>query len=117
MPCHQAILMRRPWCQRFPFDLKMRISADWLQLFEAINAGARVGMSPTVLSWYPNGGYSFDNSQHWIENVIEIAKRFQPDHTAVDRYFAGALAEHTAMTQERKHQKLALQRWYPLNQR
>ena len=117
MPCHQAILMRRSWCQRFPFDLTMRISADWLQLFEAINAGARVGMSPTVLSWYPNGGYSFDNSQHWIENVIEIAKRFQPDHTAVDRYFAGALAEHTAMTQERKHQKLALQRWYPLNQR
>ena len=115
MPCHQAILMRRPWCQRFPFDLDMRISADWLQLFEAIHAGARVGMSPTVLSWYPNGGYSFDNSQYWIENVIEIAKRFQPDHTAVDRYFAGALAEHTAMTQERKHQKLALQRWYPLN--
>ena len=95
MPCHQAILMRRPWCQRFPFDLDMRISADWLQLFEAIHAGARVGMSPTVLSWYPNGGYSFDNSQYWIENVIEIAKRFQPDHTAVDRYFAGALAEHT----------------------
>ena len=23
-----------------PFDLTMRISADWLQLFEAINAGA-----------------------------------------------------------------------------
>ena len=113
MPCHQAMLIRRQWCERFPFDLEMRISADWLQLFEAINAGARVGMSPTVLSWYPNGGYSFDNSQYWIENVIEIAKRFQPDHAAVDQYFAGALAEHTAMTQQRKHQKLALQRWYP----
>ena len=107
------MLIRRQWCERFPFDLQMRISADWLQLFEAINSGARVGMSPTVLSWYPNGGYSFDNSQYWIENVIEIAKRFQPDHAAVDQYFAGALAEHTAMTQQRKHQNLALKRWYP----
>ena len=60
-------------------------------------------------------GYSFDNSQYWIENVIAIAKRFQPDHAAVDRYFAGALTEHTSTTQERKHQKLALQRWYPQN--
>ena len=113
MPCHQAILMRRTWCQRFPFDLNVRISADWLQLFEAIDAGARVGMSTTELSWYPNGGYSFDHSQVWIENVIDIAKRFQADHAAVDHYFAGALAEHTAMTQQRRQQKLALERWYP----
>lgn len=113
MPCHQAILMRRTWCQRFPFDLKVRISADWLQMFEVIDAGARVGMSSTELSWYPNGGYSFDHSQVWIENVIDIAKRFQADHAAVDHYFAGALAHHTAMTQQRRHQKLALERWYP----
>ena len=39
----------------FPFDLKMRISADWLQLFGAIDAGARLGMSPTVLSGTPMG--------------------------------------------------------------
>ena len=113
MPSHQGLLLRRDWCLRFPFDTSFRISADWLQMFSAIDAGARVAVSDQLLSWYPNGGFSYENSNLWIEDVVRLAKRFQPDHAAVDAYFAEALAHHQQLTLARRHRRQALERWYP----
>jgi len=113
MPSHQGLLLRREWCERFPFDTSFRISADWLQMFNAIAAGARVAMSDQLLSWYPNGGFSYENSNLWIEDVMRVAKQFQPDHTAVEAYFAEALAHHRQLTLKRRQGRQGLQRWYP----
>lgn len=113
MPSHQALLLRRSWLERFPFNTEFRIAADWQQLLAVVNAGARVAMSDQLLSWYPNGGYSYAHSDQWIADVIQIAKLYQPDHAAIEAYFAPALHEHRHSCLQRRQRQQALRRWYP----
>lgn len=113
MPSHQALLLRRSWLERFPFNTELRIAADWQQLLAVVNAGANIAMSNQLLSWYPNGGYSYTHSDQWIADVIQIAKQYQPDHTAVESYFAPALHEHRQCCLQRRQRQQALRRWYP----
>jgi glycosyltransferase involved in cell wall biosynthesis len=112
MPSHQGMILRRSWLERFPFSMDLKISADWLQMFSVIDAGAKVGMSGELLSWYSNGGFSFENSDQWIGDVISIAKTFYSDHQAVDSYFADALASHRYDCFQRRRRRLALNRLY-----
>jgi glycosyltransferase involved in cell wall biosynthesis len=113
MPSHQGMILRRNWLERFPFNMDLKISADWLQMFSIIDSGAKVGMSGELLSWYPNGGFSFENSDQWVGDVISIAKTFSSDHESVDAYFADALERHRLDCFQRRRRRLALNRIYP----
>jgi glycosyltransferase involved in cell wall biosynthesis len=113
MPSHQGMILRRKWLEQFPFSLDLKISADWLQMFSVIDAGAKVGMSGELLSWYSNGGFSFENSDQWIRDVISIAKKFCSNHQAVDAYFADALERHRQTCYQRRRRRLALNRLFP----
>lgn len=114
MPCHQGTLTRRNWLEKFPFDPALPISADWFQMFSMIHAGAHVVKSPEILSWYPNGGYSYEHSDQWIGDTVKIAKFFASDHTAVDNYFSEALDEHQEKCLERRYRKMALKRFHEM---
>jgi glycosyltransferase involved in cell wall biosynthesis len=114
MPSHQGMILRRNWLERFPFSMDLKISADWFQMFSVIDAGAKVAMTGELLSWYSNGGFSFENSDQWIEDVISIAKSFYSDHQAVDMYFVDALERHRQDCFQRRRRRLALNRLYPL---
>ncbi len=105
MPCHQGIVMRRPWLERIPFDTTFRISADWHQMLQAINNGATVEMTDQVLSWYPNGGYSFDNSDEWILDAIRIVETFAATPIRASHYFEEALIHHKTLKKERMLRK------------
>jgi hypothetical protein len=82
-------------------------------MFSIIDSGAKVGMSGELLSWYPNGGFSFENSDQWVGDVISIAKTFSSDHESVDAYFADALERHRQDCFQRRRRRLALNRIYP----
>ena len=112
MPSHQAMLLRRQWCEQLPFDLSFRVSADFQQLFSVLSRGARVAMSDQVLSWYPNGGFSFDHSHLMIEDQIRIAKEHQSNHAAVEAYFAPVLLEHQQSHYARRQRRRQLDQWY-----
>lgn len=102
MPCHQGVLMRRELFDDLKFDSSFIVSADWHHLFRAVAMGCREQLLHTPLSWYPNGGFSFENSDLWIKDVIRICKEYT-QASLVDAHFEEALRYHVNFQQQRHH--------------
>jgi glycosyltransferase involved in cell wall biosynthesis len=101
IPCHQGIVMRRSLLEQVPFDCAFRVSADWNQLMHLTARGCRIGMIDHVLSWYPNGGFSAENSHLWIQDVRTIAAYFSGNPQLAEQYFGDCHNEHFGNYQTR----------------
>ena len=111
LPCHQGLAMRRSIFDQLQFDLSFRISADLMHLFSAIAAGHKVQLLQHPLAWYPNGGYSYENSEQWIQDMIRlcIALGSSPEH--VQAHFHQALEEHTRFQAGRRRDAGIIEAW------
>ena len=79
----------------------MKVSADWDHLLKCISLGFKakeLNISP--ISWYPNGGYSHENSDLWIMNVIEICSKYA-DYSKVLQHFSESLLHHKELKRGR----------------
>jgi glycosyltransferase involved in cell wall biosynthesis len=101
MPCHQGIIVKRELLESIKFDTNMKVSADWDHLLKCISLGFKakeLNISP--ISWYPNGGYSHENSDLWIMNVIEICSKYA-DYSKVLQHFSESLLHHKELKRGR----------------
>ena len=101
MPCHQGIIVKRELLESIKFDANIKVSADWDHLLKCISLGFKAKeLNIPPLSWYPNGGYSHENSDIWIMNVIEICNKYA-DPFQVLRHFGESLSYHKKLKRER----------------
>ena len=78
----------------------MKVSADWDHLLKCISLGFKAKeLNIPPISWYPNGGYSHENSDIWIMNVIEICSKYA-DSSQVLRHFSKSLVYHKKLKRE-----------------
>lgn len=101
MPCHQGIIVKRELLESIKFDTNMKVSADWDHLLKCISLGFKAKeLNIPPISWYPNGGYSYENSDMWITNVIEICSKYA-DPSKVQEHFSESLLYHKKLKRER----------------
>ena len=101
MPCHQGIIVKRELLESTKFDTNMKVSADWDHLLKCISMGFKAKeLNIPPISWYPNGGYSHENSDVWIMDVIEICSKYT-DSSQVLHHFSESLLYHKRLKRER----------------
>jgi glycosyltransferase involved in cell wall biosynthesis len=109
LPCHQGILTRRSVFAKLRFDTSIRISADWSHLFQAISRGHEPTLLDTPpIAWYPNGGFSYENSDIWIQDVMKICERYT-SKKEVEAHFREALNYHNELCTSRRQRRRILE--------
>lgn len=103
MPCHQGVLVKRSRMEEHPFDLNFKISADWHQLLRLSFQGCNIQRIDHSLAWYPNGGFSYQNSCLWVEEICSIISHFSGRPDLAREYMLPVLAEHRRL-EARRHE-------------
>lgn len=102
MPCHQGIIVKREVLKSIKFDTNMKVAADWDHLLKCVSLGIKVKeLNIAPLSWYPNGGYSYENSDQWVIDIIEMCSKYA-ETSQVSQYFNDCLMYHQKLKKERR---------------
>ena len=72
--CHQAAFARRELLQKYPFDIRFSISADYDQFLRAWMDGARFGHIPRVVAIFDCGGVCLDKPQVTMAQCDAVRK-------------------------------------------
>lgn len=87
LPPHQATFVKKDVIKKHKFDLKYKVSADWDLIFRLYNSGYKFKSVPNVIAWYPNGGFSAQNSAQWLKDVRSILSRYVDDVSGLNLYY------------------------------
>jgi hypothetical protein len=87
--CHQSLAVRTSVLRQHPFDLSLKVAADYAVLCALVTSGAPGLYRPVVVSRVLDEGFSSKNFFRGLDEKRRVSRRFFPgDRWRSEPYFA-----------------------------
>ena len=87
--CHQSLAVRTSVLRQYPFDLELRVAADYAVLCALVTSGAPGVYRPVVVSRVLDEGFSSKNFFRGLDEKRRVSRQYFPgDRWRSEPYFA-----------------------------